>query len=104
MKFTIKLDLKKIDKARIEKRGYINDNGEAIDQLMYSIDAIELKEPKLIKEGDTWTMKKTHFLVSTPTKEERANKVKGAILGDVITFEEKKQTVDDTINPDNIPF
>lgn len=103
MKFTIKLDLKKIDKNRIEKKGYINDVGEPIDQLMYSIDAVELKEPKLIKEGDTWIMKKTHFLVSTPTKEERANKVKGAILGEVISFETKSPD-NNLISLDNIPF
>ena len=102
--FSIKIDLKKIDKERIDKRGYIGDNGETVEQLMYSLEAIQLKEPKTIKEGDTWVMKKTHFVVNTATKEERDNKVRGAIIGDIIMFEDKQSTKVDEINPSDIPW
>jgi hypothetical protein len=108
MKITI--DLSKINKSKIVERKYTNKEGQEIVAKEYSLDLVPLKAPKFIKEGNTngkaWTMTKTHFLAETVSKDEKAQGVKGNIVGDGIDFTYKTDfsdiDVQDTSN--DIPF
>ncbi len=85
-KVTITLDLTKIDKSRITERTW--EGGASKD---YKVELVELKEPKVIKEGSTWRMVKKYFVADLATKEERAEKKKMNIVGDGIVFEDLTQ-------------
>lgn len=106
-KITITIDVDKIDKSRIKERTYTNKDGEEVTVREYQMDVVELKEPKVLKEGDEWVMKKTHFVAERRDKEEESN-----FLGDGISFSSKK-SVDEKLNenyptedisPGDIPF
>jgi len=86
MKLSCTIDLTKIDKTRIVERKYTNKDGVEVTQKNYSFDVVELKEPKTIKETDRYTMKKTHFIAESQTKEERDAKKLSNFIGDVISF------------------
>jgi hypothetical protein len=104
-KISITLDLAKINKAKITDRTFDTLNGQQTAK-EYKIDVIPLKEEKLIKEGDTWKMIKTHFVAEAQTKEERENGVKGTIIGDGIMFKDKLEDLDvnQDLGSDDIPF
>lgn len=102
-KLNINLDLGKIDKSRIENRTFTTKDGEEVTKKEYKIEAVPLKEPKIIKEGDTWNLVKTHFIVQGQTKEERENKAESVFLGDGLQFEDKGEPNVDEYNQD-IPF
>lgn len=119
-KISIKIDLGKIDKSKITERKYMNKEGVEVVVKELALDIVPLKEKKVIKEGDTWSMVKTHFVAEPQTKEERANGQPSNILGDGIVFEDKlinkivsvpmtkeEEEIEfpgDDINPDDIPF
>ena len=86
-KVSITLDLTKIDKSLITERSYQNAAGETVVAKEYKMELVPLKEKKLIKDGGSWQMFKTHFLAQPQTKEEREKKVPSVFLGDGITFE-----------------
>lgn len=88
-KISITIDLGKIDKNRIVNRTFTNKEGQEVTVKEYKLDVVPSPTPKTIKEGDTWTMVKTHFVVEGQTKEERQAKKKGTILGDGIVFRNK---------------
>ena len=89
MKITI--DFTKINKDKIVERKYTNKDGVEVTQKLYSMDVIDVKEPKVVKEGDTWKMIKTHFVAESQTKEEREQQIKTPILGDGLVFEKKEE-------------
>lgn len=89
MKISLTIDVSKIDKTKIKERNFINKGGVEVTAKDYKIDVIPLKEPKVIKEGDTWRMVKTHFVAEPQTKEERDNGQPSNIIGDGIVFEDK---------------
>jgi hypothetical protein len=89
-KISIKIDISKIDKTKITERKYTNKEGVEVVIKELSLDIVPLKEKKVIKEGDTWRMVKTHFVAEPQTKEERANGQPSNILGDGIVFEDNK--------------
>ena len=117
----ITIDVSKIDKSRITEKRYMKDGKEVVEKLL-KLEVIPLKNERFVTEGDTWKLIKTHFVATAQTKEERANKVRGTILGDGIVLRNKvDQGVDygtpqptvlrkpagypeEEINPDNIPF
>jgi len=90
-KTTLKLDLNKIDKNRI--RVYTKKDGTEVKE--YSVDFVEMGAKPITKsdgsiiEGDTWILNKVGFVVDTPTKEERDEKVKTNIIGDATRFDTK---------------
>lgn len=114
MKISLQLNLSKIDKNKIKTRTYTNKDGEEISVKEYNCDLLELKVPRVIKTGDGWVMKKTHILVESQTKEERASGKKSATIGNGIMFDrtenvqtEEPSSVDypeDDIDADDIPF
>ena len=110
-KISIKIDVAKIDKTKITERKYVNKEGKEVIIKELSLDIVPLKERKVIKEGDTWSMVKTHFVAEPQSKEERANGQPSVILGDGIVFQDKKTAPKedisypaDDINPEDIPF
>jgi len=90
------IDLTKIDKERIRVVEKTNDEGETVVQKMYDFDIVELKPEKqtVITSGDTWELKKTHFITDSPTKEERAARTKMNFIGGGKSFS----------NPNEQPF
>ena len=92
MKLSITVDVNKLDKARIEARTFTNKEGQEVTAKDLKLDAIPLNRPQQITEGDTWALVKTHFVVQSPTKEERANKIDMPIVGDGMQFRDKGQT------------
>ena len=96
-KISITIVFKKLDKTRLIPNTYENREGEVITESNYKLDLVPLKEPKLIKEGDTWKLMKTHFATNAATKEEREAKTKMDIVGDGVMFVDKTEvSVDDT--------
>lgn len=112
-KLSITVDVTKVNKDKIvERRFFTKDNKEVVAKDL-KLDVVPLREPKLIKEGDTWAMWKTHFVAIPQTTEEREQKVKSLIVGDGIMFKTKQtpkqadvEDVVDTedIDPSLIPF
>jgi hypothetical protein len=109
----------KINKSKITERKYTNKEGVEVVIKELSLDIVPLKQSKIIKEGDTWTMVKTHFVAEPQTKEERENGQPSVILGDGIVFKGKEKEAksfypsapsddidypSDDINPEDIPF
>ncbi len=106
MKLSITIDLTKIDKSRITERTYENSSGEIVTVKEYKMDVVPLKEKKILKEGDSWRMVKSHFVCDTATKEERADKTKTTFLGDGIQFEDLSVSPNEvpTIQTGDVPF
>lgn len=109
MKLSITIDVSKINKNKITERKFTNSQGEEITVKEYRMDILPLKEEKTIKTGDGWEMVKSHFVVESPSKEEKDQKIKTPFLGDGIEFrltQPVEQVVDNTedINPDDVPF
>lgn len=109
-KITITVDVTQIDKSRIIDREITLQDGTKRIAKEVKFDVVELKEKKEITSGDTWVLNKTHFVTMSPTKEERAAKVKTAIVGDGVQFgdknpsEEQPQYPTEDITPEDIPF
>jgi len=94
-KITGTIDLMRIDKNKIITRTYTNKAGEEITVKEYSFDVVARKDPKTIKEGDTWALNESHFITDAPTKDERADKVKMNIVGRGIQIINKRSTTAD---------
>jgi hypothetical protein len=106
----ITLDVSKINKSKIIDRKYTNRTGQEITAKEYKIDVIPCKEIKVVASGDTWVMKKTHFVVEAQTKEENTQNVATNYVGEGFEFEKKEAVAmpnidpDTGINCDDIPF
>lgn len=115
MKLKIKLDVSKIEKDKIVARTYTNKEGQEITSQDLELEVVELKEKKLIKEGDTWNLYKTHFVTHPSIKNDDGTYTNGTIIGDGVSFEDKGATStapaaampeypEEEINPADIPF
>ena len=85
-KISITLDVSKINKAKIETRSYVNREGVPVVVKEYKLDLVPLKQAKIIKSGNDWDLKKTHFAVEAQTKEERAAKKESVFVGEGLQF------------------
>jgi len=106
-KISIKIDVSKIDKSKITSRTFTTKDGKEVTVKEIALDIVPVKEAKLLKEGDTYQLWKTHFVTIPQSKEDRENKVKSAILGDGVIFKNKEAPQGELsadINPDEIPF
>jgi len=90
------IDLTKIDKSRIVERRYTNNAGHEVIEKNYEFEIVPLKESKLIKDGGTWQIMKTHFLADAQTKEERVAKAPTKYIGNGRML--KNKVVDDVDN------
>lgn len=102
------IDVTKIPKEKIVERHFTNSQGHEVIAKDLKLEVVPLREEKIIKQGDTWKMVKTHFVSLTQTKEEKAGKIKGVIIGDGIVFRNKEtapiEYPTEDINPNDIPF
>ncbi len=97
-KVSITLDLSKINKTKITERSYANKAGETKVVKDYKVELIPVKEPKIVTQGQDWVMEKTHFVVESQTKEEKANKVPTVYVGEGFSFRtEEAQTVEENV-------
>ena len=109
-KLSITIEVNNIPKANIVERAYFDKSNKQVVVKELKLDIVPLREAKLIKEGDTWAMWKTHFVAIPQTKEQREAKEKSLILGDGIMFKNKKVEEEKTVNLDedikdsDIPF
>ena len=91
-KINVTINVAKISKDKIVERKYTNKEGVEVVTKDYKIDIVPTREIKVVAQGDTWIMKKTHFVAESQTKEERANKVKANYIGEGFKFENKEDT------------
>jgi len=102
-KFSIAIDVSKIQKDRLRKNSFTTKDGKEVNQTLCDVVGIPLKEKKLIKTGDTWKMYKSGFLAEKGGKEETTN-----TLGDIMEFEnttpDKIEYPTEEVNPEDIPF
>ena len=114
-KITLTLNVLKFPKDKIMERKYIDKKTQQeVVVKEIDVEAIELNQPELIKEGDTWTLYKTHFVVVKQTKEQKANKEKSITVGvgksfvNKIDDVSKQEQIDlakaDDINPEDIKW
>lgn len=105
-KIKIKIDATKIPREKIIERRYTNKAGHEVIVKDIEFDIVPKKEPKLIKEGDTWQLWETHFVSLSQTAQERQAKEKGIILGNGYTFTDKKevQETESELTADEIGF
>lgn len=89
-KISITLDVSKISKTKIIDRKYTNKENTEVIVKEYKIDVVPVKEVKVVAQGDTWIMKKTHFVVEAQTKEERADKTPSVYVGEGFSFESRE--------------
>ena len=82
----IKINLSQVDKSRIVDRTYTNREGKQVIIKELSMETLPLKEPKLITEGQTWKLMKTHTVIHEQTKEEKTNKVPAIFIGEGLQF------------------
>lgn len=89
----IKINRNLVDKTRVEKREYVNKEGVKVVEESYEFEAVELRpeQQKVIASGTDWQLVKTHFVTHARTKDERANKVKLPIIGEVTEFKSAPQ-------------
>jgi len=97
-KIILKLDVSKIDKTKIITQTFTTKDGETITKKILDLELVPLKETRLIKDGDTYQLYKTHFIAETQTKEEKANKIKSKIIGDGLMFKNKEEQKPETDN------
>lgn len=91
-KILITLDLSKVSKNKVVPREYVNKDNVTVKTKDYKIEVVELKEPKLLKEGDGWRLFKTHFVAEEQTREERDAKAPTVYVGSGVTFEGKSKS------------
>lgn len=85
-KIIISIDVSKVKKAKFQDRRFFTKENKEVVVTELKLEVVPLREAKLLKDGDTWQLWKTHFVVYPQTEEEKANKVKGVILGDGVMF------------------
>jgi len=100
-KISIVIDVTKINKSKIISRSFKNKAGETITVKELKLDIVPLNETKVLKDTDTYTLYKTHFVSEQSTKEEREAKTKSNIIGEGTMFKNKEvPKVEEDIYPD----
>lgn len=108
-KITITIDVSKIDKNKIISRTWTDKEGNSRTVKELKLDIVPLRETKLLKDGDTYMLYKTHFVAEQSTQAERDAKAKSKIIGEGTMFKNKPK-VEEEIMPeiesmeDEIPF
>lgn len=85
-KISLTLEVSAFDKSRIEERTFDTKDGKKTVK-EYKVDVIPLKEKKFVSKGADWQLFKTHFVVQSQTKEERAVKADPVYVGNGYQFE-----------------
>lgn len=106
-KINVTIDLAKLDKSKIETRTYTNREGEEVTVKELKLDVVQVKDPKVVAEGQNWTMMKTHFVAMAQSKEERQAKADTVFVGDGVQFVDAGAAQAPSQQPDqddSIPF
>lgn len=90
----ISIDVTKVPKDKIVERRFTNNAGHEVVARELKAEVVPLKEPKIIKTGDTWELWKTHFVALEQTEEERKAKKSGVIVGAGVMFRNKEASAD----------
>ena len=86
MKVSINVDVTKLPEERIHERSWTDRNGETHTSKEIRLDVVPLKNPKVIKEYDSSTLMKTHFVCLSQTKEERQARAETVYVGEGTQF------------------
>lgn len=94
-KISVSIDVSKLDKTRFREVEWTDKEGKSNKANYVDLDIVELKEPRFVKEGPTWVMKKTHFIKQKGKKDENM-----PFVGDGFSFEYKdKEGEEDILAP-----
>lgn len=105
MNINLKIDVSKLDKERLKKNSFTKRDGTQVHEVNADLVLIEKKEPRIIKEGDSWTLKETHFIAEKRDKDEESNYVGiGTQFFDKVETKDEPEYPVDDIDPENIPF
>lgn len=85
-KLSLRIDLTKIDKTKIVDRTYDKQDGTSVTEKNYKFELIPLKEEKIVKSADTYTLVKVAFLSEPSVKNPDGTKTNGTIIGDALEF------------------
>lgn len=110
-KITITLDATKL-RNLVTKREFDSKDGVKMQVQEVRFELVEVKEPKIIFEGNGYKLQKSHFASVIQTKEEREAQAETIFIGEGITtiWDQKEQVfnaipVSDSIEEaDNLPF
>ena len=91
-KQTLVLNVTKINKDKITTRSYTNNEGQEVEVKELKIDLVPLKQTKVIHEKDNRQLVKVGFATEPSVKNEAGEWVNGAILGDIVEWQDKPQT------------
>lgn len=83
-KIQVTLDATKL-RSLISKREYTNKNKETVTLQEVKFELVEVKEPKVIFDGEKHQLIKTHFASVIQTKEERDSKAATVYIGEGFT-------------------
>lgn len=98
-KISLTLEVSAFDKDRIETRTFeTKDGAKSVKE--YKVEVVPMKEKKLVKNGDGWSLYKTHFVVQAQTKEEKAARADSVFVGNGYQFESNDQPEE----KEEIPF
>lgn len=105
------VDTKLITKEKLVAKTFKNKDGVEVNQKNFLFDIVLTDNRKVLASGDTWDLVSVGFITEQATKEEKANKTKMPIIGNVTKFEDKNpQPKFDTdsrgkkIEAEDIPF
>lgn len=115
-KLSLTLNLNNIDKTKINTRTYTDKNGVEVTVKEYKVDLVITDQATILKETDTYTLKKVGFICDPTTKAERDAGKKTNYVGEAMQFVNKetqekgysqdysKPQLEDEIDLDMIPF
>jgi len=110
-KITITLDATKL-RNLVTKREFDPKDGTKLQVQEVRFELVEIKEPKIIHEGNGYKLQKSHFASVIQTKEEREAKAETIFIGEgITTLWDKKEEVFNAVpvsesqeEPDDLPF
>lgn len=71
----LRIDVSALDKGRFKTNEYERKDGTLIKEVNADLVVIPKKEHRVIKQGETWVLKETHFVVEKRDKDEEPNYV-----------------------------
>lgn len=111
-KLSLTLNLNNIDKTLIKTRAYTDKNNQEVTIKEYKVDLVITDESTILKETDTYTLKKVGFICDPLTKAERDAGKKTNYIGEALQFvnkednnqELKEASYEDIVDPSDLPF
>lgn len=86
-KIIINIDANKLTTKRVQERPFTKRDGSVDTARELKLELVPLKEPKIVKSGDTWNLVKRYFVTYTKTREEKDSNTNPPIIGEGLVFE-----------------